>query len=124
MRAHQATRFDRATGVALLWSALAAGPLAWTVNQGVGYAVVKPLCGGPGPPVLWTVAMLALMLTSGGIWLSWRLMGQLRESASDDGASVPDRSYFMTVVALGLNALIAILIVASLIPQFLLSPCE
>ena len=124
MRVDQAARFDSGTGVALLWSALSAGPVAWTVNQGVGYAVVKPVCGGPGPPVLWAVAMLALILTVGGIWLSWRLLGQLRESASDDGASVLDRSYFMTVVAMGLNALIAILIVASLIPQFLLSPCE
>jgi hypothetical protein len=123
-RAHQAARFDRAGGVALLWAALSAGPVAWTINQGVGYAIVKPACGGPGPPVLWAVAVLALALTAGGIWLARRLLGQLQSSASEEGAGVLDRSYFMTVVALGLNALIAILIVAALIPQVLLSPCE
>jgi hypothetical protein len=124
MEPDRAARFDSGSGVALLWSALSAGPVAWTINQGVGYAAVKPACGGPGPPVLWAVAVLALALTAGGIWRSWRTLGQLRGAASDDGAGVLERSYFMTVVALGLNTLIAILIVASLIPQFLLSPCE
>jgi hypothetical protein len=48
----------------------------------------------------------------------------LREGVTDDGARIIDRSYFVAIVAIGMNSLIAILIVTSVIPQFLLSPCE
>jgi len=60
-----------------------------------------------------------------GAWTAMRrCLLMLREGVTDDGARIIDRSYFVAIVAIGMNLLIAILIVTSVIPQFLLSPCE
>jgi hypothetical protein len=111
------------TGLLLLWCALLAGPFGWTINQGVGYAVMKPVCAGAATHVLWSIALVALVITAAGVWLGWRCLRQLR-AATEDGGRPADRSYFLAIVGMSFNVLIALLIVTSLVPQFLLSPCE
>lgn len=59
-----------------------------------------------------------------GAWIGWRWLRVLHAQASEDGGGVPDRSYFLAIIAVALNGLIAVLIATSAIPQFLLSPCE
>jgi hypothetical protein len=110
-------------GLVLLWAAMLAGPLAWTIDQGLGYASVKPSCaaGTVWPLLLYTAVALGIV-TAGG-WAAWWCLHQLRH-ANEDGGLVVDRSYFMAVVALGFNALIGLLIGAAAIPLFVLSPCE
>ena len=111
-------------GVVLLWLAMFAGPAAWAFNQGVGYAVMKAVCASGNPYVLWTMAIVSLALAVAGGWIGWWWLAQFRSNAVDDGGTGADRSYFMAVLAIALNVLIGVLIVTSLIPQFLLSPCE
>jgi hypothetical protein len=107
-----------------LWAAFLTGPVAWTFNQGAGYALMKPVCAGKATPLLWLVAAASLLLVAAGSWTAWHWIRQLRGSARDEGSGAVDRSYFMAVLALAFNALIGLLIVTSVIPQLLLSPCE
>ena len=112
------------TGLVLLWTSFLAGPAAWAVNQGVGYALMKPVCAGAIPYVLWAIAAASFALAGAGGWIGWRCLRMLRATAAEDGGRVPDRSFFLAIIAIALNGLIALLVVTSLIPQFLLSPCE
>jgi hypothetical protein len=110
--------------VIALWTAFLAGPLAWSFNQGAGYALMKPVCAGKAAPVLWLVAIASLCLVVAGSCTAWGAMRPLLETARDDGGEIVDRDHFVAVLALALNVLIALLIVTSVIPQFFLSPCE
>jgi hypothetical protein len=107
----------------MLWVALVAGPLAATIDQGLGYPLVKPSCAdGSGWPLL-AVSAVSLAISSLGFGLGWVSLARLR-GARDDGAAKRDRSYFIAIVAVGFNGLIALLIVATAIPMFFLTPCE
>jgi hypothetical protein len=111
-------------GLARLWASFFAGPVAWIVNQGIGYAVMKPVCSAADVSALWLIGSFAFILAGAGAWTAARCLLALRDDAIDEGGRVIDRNYFVAVVAVGVDALIAILIVTSVIPQFLLSPCE
>ena len=110
-------------GLALLWVSFFAGPIAWILNQGIGYAVMKPVCRDADVSALWLIGGLTFVLACLGAWTATRCMLMLR-GANDAGGRVIDRSYFVAIVAIGMDSLIALLIVTSVIPQFLLSPCE
>jgi len=125
MRDSAATNYWDSKGLAWLWTSFFAGPAAWTLNQGVGYAVMKPVCRSADVSALWLIGAFTFALACLGAWTAMRrCLLMLREGVTDDGARIIDRSYFVAIVAIGMNSLIAILIVTSVIPQFLLSPCE
>jgi hypothetical protein len=111
-------------GLALLWMSFFAGPIAWTLNQGIGYAVMKPVCRSADVSVLWLIGAFTFVLACLGAWTAARCLLALGEGATDAGGSVIDRSFFVAIVAIGMDSLIALLIVTSIIPQLLLSPCE
>ena len=111
-------------GLTWLWMSFLAGPVAWTLNQGIGYAVMKPVCSHADVAVLWLIGAFTLVLACVGAWTAARCLLMLRDRATDEGCGVRDRSYFVAIVAIGMNSLIAVLIVTSVIPQFFLSPCE
>ena len=123
MGGHEARDYWEDWGLVLLWTSMLAGPLAFALNLQVGYALVKWACSREQHFVLPLVAVLALALTGWGAWLGWSCLAQLR-AANEQGGSHVDRSYFMAVVAIGLNALLAFWIVTTMIPQAVLSPCE
>jgi hypothetical protein len=68
------------------------------------------------------IAAAALALTAWGAWLGWTCLVKLRGAATDEGGRAIDRSYFMAVVAIGLDALLALWIVATVI-HLVLAPC-
>jgi hypothetical protein len=123
MQEGTATYWD-SKGLTLLWMSFFAGPTAWILNQGIGYAVMKPVCNRADVVVLWLIGAMTFVLACVGAWVAARCFLLLRDKATDEGGRVFDRSYFLAIVAIGMDSLIAILIVTSVIPQFLLSPCE
>jgi hypothetical protein len=82
------------------------------------------VCSRADVSVLWMIGAVAFILASLGAWTAARCLLRVRDEARDEGGRVIDRSYFVAIVAVGMDTLIAILIVTSVIPQFLLSPCE
>jgi len=119
------TTADRTDDLDLAWliAAFLAGPLAAALTEGAGYAAVKPVCAGGNPAVLALVAVAGLIVSGAGAWFAWRRMSALRAVARDDGDRDVDRSYFIAVVAAGLNVLVALFIITTLGSQ-LLSRCE
>lgn len=109
---------------AQFWLAVAAGSLAWMINQGAGYAGIKAVCASSATPLLWMLAAATFLLACVGGWISWTALLRLRRPVPAAGAVADDRVRFMAIVALGFNALIAVLILTSAIPQFVLHPCE
>jgi hypothetical protein len=99
-------------------------PLAWTLDEGLSYVLVKPVCGGGYPaPVLLIVSLVAFAISGTGAWLGWTSLIRLQHAHGDGGTAI-DRSYFMAMLALGFNVLIALLVLNAAIPRLVLSPCE
>jgi hypothetical protein len=106
-----------------IWLSLAAGPLAWMIDQGIGYPLVKPSCANGSEWPLLAVSVVSLAISGFGGTLGWAALTRLR-GARNDGGAKRDRSYFVAVIAFGFNVLAALLIIAAAIPIFFLSPCE
>ena len=124
MGGHEARDYWDDRGLVLLWTSMLAGPLAFAINLQVGYALVKWACGREQAFLLPLVSVLALALTAWGTWLGWTCLVKVRDAANEEGGRLIDRSYFMAVVAIGLNALLALWILTTMFPQAVLSPCE
>jgi hypothetical protein len=105
----------------MIWFALFAGPVAWALRQLASYALVSPACGMGSTQPLIAIAAAMLGLTLLGAWTG-RLC--LTRSRADGRGAVMMRASFMASVAVGLNLLVALLIVLSTVAEFILSPCE
>jgi hypothetical protein len=119
------TSLDTTNDLDLAWliAALFAGPAGWAFAQGAGYAAVKPACAGGNVLLLGLIAVVGFIAAAGGAWLAWQRSSSLRPVAHDNGGRDIDQSHFLARLAMGLNVLIALLIVTTLTSQ-LWSRCE
>jgi hypothetical protein len=111
-------------GLVKLLGGLFIGPAAWGLNLQISYSLVKWACASGTPQVLPMLSAAALALVAGGLVVSWRCWAQLRGEADADGGRVVDRSYFLAVTGIGLNALFVLLILTSGALPFIVGPCE
>jgi hypothetical protein len=109
---------------ARVMAAVLAGPAAWAFTQGTGYAAMKPVCASADTYLLWVISAIGLALAGAGASIAARRLSLVRTIAIDEGSRAVDVRYFVAVIAMALNVLIALLIVTSMIPLLLLSPCE
>jgi hypothetical protein len=124
MGGHEARDYWEDWGLVLLWTSMLAGPVAFAFNLQVGYALVKWACSREQEFLLTLVAAIAFGLAGWGAWLGWTCLVKVRGAAEEQGGRQIDRSYFMALIAIGLNLLLALWIVTSAFPQLVLSPCE
>ena len=110
-------------GALLLWFAVMSGPVAWALDQLISYSLVKPVCAAGNKNLLTMISLAALLLVVAGTWAGAYCVRRL-PNAELEGGRRTDRSYFMALVGIALNALIAILILTAAVPRFVLSPCE
>ena len=123
MRGDAARDYWEHKGLMLLWVAFLAAPVAWAGDQLASYALVKPVCFADATFTLTAINGAALLLVIAGA-LTGRACLLKARGGTDDGPRRVDRSYFMAVVAIAFNILVALLIVFATIPHFVLSPCE
>jgi hypothetical protein len=123
MGGHEARGYWEDWGLVLLWTSMLAGPTAFALNHQIGYALVKWACSREQTFLLTLVAVATFGLAMWGAYLGWTCLQKLGD-ANDRGGRREDRSYFMALVAIGLDLLIALLIIMAAFPQFILSPCE
>jgi hypothetical protein len=111
-------------GLLRLVTANLIGGASWALGLQTGYSLVKPACRAD--QILWLTGVNALALVGAlaGLWLGLSTWRRLRTSASTTGERAIDRSQFMALTAIGLNALFALLILLSTVPQLLQLPCE
>jgi hypothetical protein len=123
MKADAARSYWDDWGLALLWIAMALGPVAVSLDLGAGYALVKPLCGSGHPEMLRAISLAALIVAGVGAAVGIACVARLRPAATEDGPRVIDRSLFTAIVAIGLNVICALLIASAGGARVLMS-CE
>jgi hypothetical protein len=123
MGGHAARDYWEEKGLLLLWFALLAPVAAWALDQLVSYAIVKPVCAADARVTFIAINAAAFALVLVAATTAWSCLVKAR-GAADDGPRRVDRSYFMAVVALSFNVLIALLIVLATVAALVLSPCE
>ena len=107
-----------------LWLALLAGPTAASLQLSVSYALVKWACAAGGAWLLATLAGVFLAVTIAGVGLG------LVHLVSVGGEHEVARTWsaesrrLLAATAVGLDALIAVFFVNTLIAIAALSPCE
>jgi hypothetical protein len=100
-------------GIAALWFAVLAGPVAWMLGLNVQYALVRVACAKSSmlPLHLLSLATLALAVAGGVVaWREWR-RGTLPASR------------FMAVLGLLAAPLFGLTIVAQWVANLFLNPC-
>jgi hypothetical protein len=105
-------------GDRLLLAATLAGPLAWLLQLGIGYALIGPVCARQSRWPLHAVTWAALAAIAVGVMACWRRWTVPNGTAP--GRS-PRRALAAAGVASGL--FFAILVLAFAIPLFVLEPC-
>jgi hypothetical protein len=124
MGGHAARSYWEDIGLVMLVAGVLLGPLAWFLDLQVCYAMVKWACEHHRRPLILAVPIGSLALVAIATWMSWSSWTKLRRTADEQGAHMEDRSYFLAVAGLGLNAIFALLILLSFVPRYFLSPCE
>lgn len=95
-----------------LWAGILAGPIAFAINLQLRYALVHWACeSGSRWVLLWIAVPLFLICVAGAFLARTGLAGS-------------PRMRFMAYGGLMLSAIFAITILASMIPDFYLSPCD
>jgi hypothetical protein len=124
MRPDAARTYWDDIGLVKLVAAVFIGPVAWGLNLEINYSLVKWACDSGRPSVLTLVSVVALIIVVLGLALSWRAWTELHHQADLRGGRVVDRSYFLALAGLGLNALFALLIVIGVSLHGIVNVCE
>jgi hypothetical protein len=107
-----------------LWTGILAGPVAWALDLGVSYALVKWSCASQRDTVLHLITPAALAVVAGGAVVSFLALQQTPPQLPADGGGPGQRARFMAVLGLASCALFAVAIVAGAIPQWVLDACQ
>ena len=123
MNAAVARSYWDGTGLAKLLVGFLLAPFAWLLDLETSYAAVGWACAADHREVLLLLPLLSLTLITTATWMLWSSSRMLKKHAALDGGRAEDRSYFIAVLGLGLNALFLLLILLSYAPRYFLSPC-
>jgi hypothetical protein len=106
-----------------LWTGILAGPVAWAIDLEASYALVRWTCATRRVEVLHAISLLALLITAGGIAISWIALQHTRQlSAKGDDEIV--RARFMAILGLSTGVLFVAAIIAGAIPRWVLDACQ
>lgn len=124
MEAPDARRYWEHSGLVMLIAGFLMGPLAWFLDLQSSYALVKWACANGAGSVLLLIPAGSLALVAAGAWMSWASWATLRHVARPDGDRIEDPRYLIAVAGLAMNVVFGLLVLTSLAPRYLLSPCE
>jgi nicotinamide riboside transporter PnuC len=116
-------RFREPRGIATLWFAVLAGPLAWMLGLNAAYGLVRVACAKDSMLYLHAVSFLTLLLALAGGWVAWREWKRAgAEWPQEEGGTIP-RSRFMVAMGLLGSGLFSLVILAQWVASFFLNPC-
>jgi hypothetical protein len=107
-----------------LWTGILAGPVAWALDLGVSYALVKWSCSSQRDTLLHLITPAALAVVAAGAIVSAVALQQVAHQPPGDGDAPGQRARFMAVLGLASCAMFAVTIVAGAIPQWVLDACQ
>lgn len=111
-------------GIATLWFAVLAGPLAWMLGLNAQYGLVRVACAKDNMLYLHVVSVATLLLALAGGWVAWTEWRRTGRHADDEESfgTLP-RSRFMVGLGLLASALFSLAILAQWVANFFLNPC-
>ena len=86
--------FSSPPGIAMLWTGILAGPIAWALDLTISYAIVQWTCGSQHTSVLALVTAGALLVIACGAIASGVALGAAAGRGETDGGSPIDRGRF------------------------------
>lgn len=109
---------------AMLWTGIAAGPIAWFVNLEVSFALAPIACSDRGKLFLHLASAIALLLTLAAGCLSFSQWQMPRTNVEDEATAFYSRRRSMALAGMGLSALFFLVTLAQAIPNLVLGGCE
>jgi hypothetical protein len=113
-------RHETLTGgrMVFLWAVALMAPIAWSVMLVSLFWLTHPVCQGSSRSVMWvTGGICALLAIAAGLFAGISLM---RAGSPPERAGVAP---FMQRLAIGMSAIFSLVILVSLVPVLLLTPC-
>jgi hypothetical protein len=107
----------------LLWMGVLLGPLAWVLDEGLSYALEQHSCSTGHFYVLHAITVACLILAVAGALIARSQLAKVGPG-SDDGGGPHNRSWWMSIVGIGLGVGFSLVIIAIAIPKIMLSPCD
>ena len=105
------------------WLGLAAGPLAWALDQGLSYAMVPWACAAHRHLPLHLVSLVALLLAGAGGVAAWRDWKR-RQDVSSESADADGRAHFLALLGMLMCLLFGLVVLMEGVAKFYFDPCQ
>ena len=110
--------------MAYLWTGILAGPLAWALDEGIGYSLVPHACSTGHEYVLHVTSALCLLIAAVAFLIAFRMFVLVPPSSTEDGGDPISRSRFMAIAGMISSAVFFMVMIAEAVPRFILSACD
>jgi len=108
-----------------LLSGIFAGPIAFALVFELKYALVDYVCRNRAQWLFWIFFALGLLICAYGALAAWRCHPERKRGGPSLALGVtPDRARFMGLGGLALSVAFAVFIVALMVPDLFLRPCQ
>jgi len=124
MGGHGARHYWEHVGLMMLMGGVLLPPFAWLLEMQISYAMVKWACENDRRDLLLLMPLGSLAIVAAAGWMAWSCWTKLRDEGRPEGGRMEDRSYLLALAGLAMAGVFALLILTSLAPRYLLSPCE
>jgi hypothetical protein len=119
----ESTRTESGLAAVPQFTGVIIGPLAWGADLLISYALVYHACSSGHHYLLHVVSAVCLAVALSGALLSWRQFQQVRRG-NDEGVSALDRSHFLALLGIASSIWFTVVILATALPRWILSPCD
>lgn len=103
-----------------LWIGILAGPIAWAVDEVVGYTVTAHECSTGSVTLIHALTYIGLLVCALGL-ISARSVAAIYPCCTEEHE---DRIRSMAISGMALSLGFALVILATAIPKWILSPCD
>jgi hypothetical protein len=108
----------------LQWIGFFLAPAVFFVHLELAYVLVPWACATHQRIWIPVVTLTAVLLAVAGTWAAWRVHARAEGEADNDDAGAIPRTRFLGVVGLCQSAIFVLLLVAHLISDVVISPCQ
>lgn len=107
----------------LQWVALGTAPAVFAVHLQIGYVLIPWACATGQHVWLHVVNGASVVLALWGTLLGWRVARRAEDAPHDGPGTVP-RTRFLGDLAVGVGALLTLILLAQWLASVVLSPCQ
>jgi hypothetical protein len=107
-----------------LWWSLIAGFVAWGADLGLSYMLEQHSCSTGHHYVLHAIGIVCFVMALSGFGTGLVEFRRFPGTTSEEGGSHFDRARFQALLGIAFSLSFALVIIAGLVPRWILGPCE